>query len=234
MPKLILAPLVAGLLLIRSAAAQDFPDLDSYVEKNLPYALAHAQPRGIPVSICLGQAIVESAYGQSKLAVEGNNHFGMKRGGSWRASVVMMVDDEVDSTGRLRPSRFRAYRSVDDSFLDYAENLATFPVYRKLFSIPKNDYRRWAFGLQKCGYASSPKYAQLLISVIELGGLDRFDLPQKHRGWHHEPMAAWWLDFPVDEPEKPGQNPESPDPAPDERAAMVACFFNEREGAAAL
>ena len=90
---------------IQAAPAQSYPNLENYVSEILPFATAHAQPRGIPVAICLGQAIIESSYGNSKLATEGNNHFGMKKGGSWKSSIVLQVDDEYDGTGNIKPSK---------------------------------------------------------------------------------------------------------------------------------
>lgn len=227
------APVLAAFFCLFGTAmpAQNYPDLEKYVAEKLPFAIAHAQPRGIPIAICLGQAIVESAYGNSKLATAGNNHFGMKKGGSWQASVVMHADDEFGLDGKIKQSKFRAYRSVEDSFLDYAENLKRLSCYRPLFSIPKTDYRRWARGLQRCGYASSPKYAQLLIAVIELGGLQRFDFIEKKDGWSHHPWAHWSVDFPSDEPKKRKNSKKPAGPDPSETGDLVACLFggNERE-----
>ncbi len=217
-----------------AAEAKTLPQIEQYVDEHLPFAEAYAKPRGIPISICLGQAIVESAYGKSPLAAEANNHFGMKRGSTWHSSIVELIDDERDRHGQLVPSKFRKYYSVEDSYVDYCENLARFEVYRSLFSIPKTDYRAWAFGLKRCGYASSKKYSKLLIEVIEKGELYRFDRPRRGElpGTEHEVFRNWRLEKArqTGEKNRPEKAPGSGDPSglpPSED--LVFCRFLSEE-----
>ncbi len=206
--------------------SKNFPNLEKYVAEHLPFAIAHAQTRGIPVAICLGQAIVESAYGESNLAIAANNHFGMKKGDTWKASIVFQLDDEHDSSGKLIPSKFRHYRNIEESYLDYSENLATFSIYKPLFKIPKTDYRAWAVGLQKCGYASSKEYCRLLIDVIEAGKLYEFDLPKNGGQEKREIWWSWWLGPLEIEENKPQPKSKLPEPEPETPTDLLACRMN--------
>jgi len=141
----------------------------SYIESVRGMAVRESMEYCIPASIILGQAILESGSGISPLAKEANNHFGIKCAGVWKGGVYRHDDD--------RPGEcFRKYNSIDESFRDHSLFLARRPRYESLFLLGPTDYRGWAIGLQKSGYATNPKYASLLIKCIEKYGLYRYDV----------------------------------------------------------
>ena len=152
---------------------------DGYVETYKDIAIREMERTGIPASIKLAQAILESDAGRSTLAREANNHFGIKCGGDWNGPTYALTDDETDAKGNPVPSCFRVYRDARRSFVAHSEFL-TDPSrasrYGPLFRIPPTDYERWAWGLQRAGYATNPKYAETLISLIRRHDLDRYDL----------------------------------------------------------
>ena len=121
----------------------------------------------IPASITLSQGILESGNGESRLATKGNNHFGIKCHG-WQGQEIYADDDEENEC-------FRKYRKVEDSFRDHSIFLKKNGRYSFLFELDLNDYVGWAHGLKKAGYATSPNYAEKLISLIEKYDLSRFD-----------------------------------------------------------
>lgn len=121
----------------------------------------------VPASITLAQGLLESAAGQSTLATQGNNHFGIKCHG-WTGAAVYRDDDRAGEC-------FRAYPSAYDSFEDHSRFLATGQRYKSLFSLRITDYKGWANGLKAAGYATNPRYAQSLIEIVERYGLDQYD-----------------------------------------------------------
>lgn len=135
--------------------------VQNYIEKYKSTALKFEKEYGIPAPITLAQAILESGAGTSSLTKASNNHFCIKAGKGWTGRVHLAWDDETEK------SRFRCYDSADESFLDYAKLLSTSKYYRDLFKINIFDYRGWAHGLKKAGYATSPTYAQALIGLID-------------------------------------------------------------------
>ncbi len=148
----------------------------SYIEQYRSIAVMESIRTGIPASIKLAQGILESGNGQSKLALTSNNHFGIK----WRSGdgdYVEFYDDDKDKQGKLKLSKFIKYDSPEESFRRHSEFLLTNANYRLLFTFDRSDYRSWAYGLKKAGYATNPKYAELLIQIIEDNHLDRFDVP---------------------------------------------------------
>ncbi len=149
---------------------------ESYIEQYRSIAVMESIRTGIPASIKLAQGILESGNGQSKLALMSNNHFGVK----WRTGdgdYVEFYDDDKDKQGRLKLSKFIKYNSPEESFRQHSEFLMTHSNYRVLFTYDRSDYRSWAYGLKKAGYATNPRYAELLIQIIEDNHLDRFDIP---------------------------------------------------------
>ncbi|WP_421750511.1 glucosaminidase domain-containing protein [Croceimicrobium sp.] len=124
---------------------------------------------GIPASITLAQGILESGSGQSKLAKEANNHFGIKCHLDWEGEKVYHDDDEDDEC-------FRKYDQAEDSFRDHSKFLKERSRYAKLFELKSHDYKSWAKGLKKAGYATNPKYADLLIDLIERHKLHKYDV----------------------------------------------------------
>ena len=123
---------------------------------------------GIPASITLAQGAIESDNGNSWLARNANNYFGIKdhKGDSWFGEYVIRADDNPDD-------RFRKYKSVYDSFIDHADFLVEQPRYNSLFE--NTDYKKWAYGLKQAGYATSSTYATDLINIIEKNGLEKYD-----------------------------------------------------------
>ena len=126
---------------------------------------------GIPASITLAQGILESGSGKSKLASEGNNHFGIKCHNTWNGATMHLDDDAPNEC-------FRKYKSAGQSFEDHSLFLKK-PRYQELFTLEITDYKGWAKGLKKYGYATSPTYAENLINLIEKYVLTQFDTEQK-------------------------------------------------------
>lgn len=148
-----------------SASAQD------YISRYRPIAIKEMNTYGIPASITLAQGLLESANGNSTLAREANNHFGIKCTSDWRGDSFYKDDDRIDDC-------FRVYDSPEDSFRDHSEFLLR-KRYATLFELDKDDYAGWAKGLKKAGYATNPRYAELLIDLIERYGLYDYDHGEK-------------------------------------------------------
>lgn len=122
---------------------------------------------GIPASITLAQGILESGSGNSELARKANNHFGIKCHSAWTGKKAYHDDDRKGEC-------FRVYPSARESYEDHSLFLKR-SRYAELFELKIDDYKRWARGLKKCGYATDPSYARRLINLIEENKLDRFD-----------------------------------------------------------
>lgn len=148
---------------------------DQYIKDYALLAVSEMERTGIPASVKLAQAVLESAYGTSSLAQESNNHFGIKCGSSWKGEGTYKVDDDRDSKGRLIPSCFRSYPSPEESFVAHSSFLQTYRRYESLFELDSDDYKGWAKGLKKAGYATSRTYHKDLISIIEKLDLDKYD-----------------------------------------------------------
>lgn len=129
-----------------------------YIERYKTVALQHEAEFGVPASITLAQGILESSVGQSKMALEANNHFGIKAY-HWQGEVYGQSDS-------LRQVGYRKYGAPEDSFLDHAKFL-TGPRYSILYEFDVKDYRSWAQGLRDCGYAEDKDYPNKLINIIE-------------------------------------------------------------------
>jgi len=143
------------------AHAQSKTVVHAYIEKYKSTALKFEKEYGIPAPITLAQGILESGAGTSSLTKASNNHFCIKAGKGWSGRVHLAWDDEIVK------SSFRCYNSADESFRDYAKLLSTSKYYRHLFDLNIYDYRGWAHGLKKAGYATAPNYAQALIGLID-------------------------------------------------------------------
>lgn len=141
--------------------AQSSADIYSYISQYKQIALEQEKQYGIPASITLAQGILESGAGKSSLTRNANNHFGVKAYGGWTGAVYLAWDDEQQK------SRFRKYGSAADSYRDHASFLKNNNRYRSLFSKSVYDYRAWAIGLQKAGYATAGSYAKALIGFID-------------------------------------------------------------------
>jgi LysM repeat protein len=138
-----------------------------YVDNWSDVAVEQMLEYKIPASITLAQGILESGSGSSRLAKEGNNHFGIKCHG-WEGKTMYMDDDEKDEC-------FRVYETAKESYVDHSKFLTGNKRYNILFTYAITDYVSWANGLKTAGYATSPKYADLLISLIEELNLSQYD-----------------------------------------------------------
>jgi len=147
----------------------------AYIKTYLPLAIKEQKRSGIPVSIKLAQAFIESNGGTSILASRANNHFGIKCKSYWTGDRYFYTDDDRDADGNLVPSCFRMYDSASDSFEDHSNFLMQSDRYNELFTYERSDYKKWANGLLKCGYATDSMYANKLIEVIEKYALQQYD-----------------------------------------------------------
>lgn len=142
---------------------------EEYVAQFKVIAINEMHRTGIPASIKLAQGILESGSGNSRLAREANNHFGIKCHKGWTGESVYEDDDAPNEC-------FRKYKDPATSYLDHSSFLMTRDRYAFLFDYDKTDYKRWAHGLKKAGYATNPQYAPLLIGLIERYNLHQYDL----------------------------------------------------------
>ena len=140
-----------------------------YIEQYAATAVREMKATGIPASITLAQGCLESGDGNSTLAREANNHFGIKCHNNWKGKTIRHDDDE-------KAECFRSYASADESYRDHSDFLRYRDRYAFLFNLEPTDYRGWAYGLQKAGYATAQTYAASLIRIIEENGLQRYDL----------------------------------------------------------
>lgn len=156
-----------------------------YIKTYAPLAVIKMHEYKIPASITLAQGILESGSGRSNLARKSNNHFGIKCHAGWEGDQVLHDDDENDEC-------FRKYKFVSSSFNDHSTFLTTRNRYAFLFKIKKNDYKAWAKGLKKAGYATDRKYPQKLISLIETYKLYEFDKVNERdlKKWKKEPIVV--------------------------------------------
>ncbi len=145
-----------------------------YIQQFAALAVQEMERTNIPASIKLAQAILESRYGTSTLAKEGNNHFGIKCHNDWLGETLYLKDDDY-VRGRRVKSCFRVYNNDLDSYIAHSEFLRRYERYSELFELDRTDYKRWAKGLQKAGYASSKRYSKSLIQLIEDLELYQFD-----------------------------------------------------------
>ena len=141
---------------------------ESYIKQYRDLAVEEMKKYRIPASITLAQGLLESGAGQSTLARKSNNHFGIKCGSDWRGKTVSHDDD-------ARGECFRAYKHPKQSYEDHSKFLANRPRYASLFKLEITDYKGWARGLKKAGYATNPRYAEQLIGIIELYDLHKYD-----------------------------------------------------------
>jgi len=153
---------------------------DQYIESYKDLAIVEMHRKGIPASIKLAQAILESQSGTSSFATNSNNHFGIKCKSTWIGEKYYHKDDDRDAKGQLVPSCFRSYERVVDSYVDHSNFLAERGYYSNLWTLPRTDYKAWAIGLQSCGYATDPLYAEKLIKIIEREHLYHFDLVKEN------------------------------------------------------
>lgn len=163
---------------------------EEYIEKYHALAQEHERRYGIPASITLAQGLLESAAGMSELSRKANNHFGIKCH-DWKGATI-----------RYKRDCYRKYRRVEESYHDHSQFLLR-SRYASLFKLKKTDYKGWARGLKKCGYATDPSYAQKLIRIIELYDLNRYvgskgkggedEMPYIDESQRHPVYRSWGL-----------------------------------------
>ncbi len=140
----------------------------SYIASYGDLAVSEMRRTGVPASITLAQGMLESDYGRSALASMANNHFGIKCHDDWKGPTVRKHDD-------TRNECFRKYQRPEDSFYDHSDFLRSGSRYSFLFKLDPTDYKAWAHGLKRAGYATNPDYANLIIRKIEENNLDNLD-----------------------------------------------------------
>jgi len=158
--------LLVALFSVFALSAQ--PHVDAYIKAYGSSAVEEMQRYKIPASITMAQGMLESNYGRSKLATEAHNHFGIKCPPGWEGKSMRHDDDKPQEC-------FKAYKDASESFRDHSLFLAERSRYAALFELRTTDYKGWAKGLSKAGYATNPNYASLLIDLIERYKLDSLD-----------------------------------------------------------
>ncbi|MFM6924916.1 MAG: glucosaminidase domain-containing protein [Ferruginibacter sp.] len=143
--------------------------IEEYVEQFKETAMNEMRRSGVPAAITLAQGILESENGNSELVKKSNNHFGIKCKSNWTGESVTHDDD---ANGEC----FRAYTNASDSYRDHSDFLKNNQRYASLFKLDPTDYAGWAKGLKKAGYATNPRYPELLIKYIEQNNLQQYSL----------------------------------------------------------
>lgn len=144
-----------------------------YISTYKDDAIKEMRHSGVPASITLAQGLLESSNGNSPLATNANNHFGIKCGINWTGETLYQDDD-------IQNECFRKYESAYDSYRDHSTFLKSKPRYTFLFELDRTDYKSWANGLKTAGYATNPKYPELLINLIETNKLYEYDIDKKN------------------------------------------------------
>ncbi|MGB1207072.1 MAG: glucosaminidase domain-containing protein [Chitinophagales bacterium] len=155
---------------IHTACANDDYKAYQYIDSHKNLAIEEMNRMGVPASIKLAQALLETNKGQSRLALEGRNHFGIKCKSYWTGDTIKINDDAPQEC-------FRRYPSVQESYIDHSHFLMyhRYGHYSALFNLEKTDYVSWAYGLQRLGYATNKQYAKGLVSLIRRYQLDQYD-----------------------------------------------------------
>lgn len=162
--------ILCGVMLILPLSAQRRNKAyEDYIKTYREIAVNEMKHYRVPASITLAQGLLESGAGKSSLARRSNNHFGIKCGGNWNGRSVRANDDAPNEC-------FRAYKSVKDSYRDHSKFLSSGARYAFLFRLKITDYKGWARGLKRAGYATDPRYADRLINIIELYDLNKYDM----------------------------------------------------------
>ena len=143
-----------------------------YINNYKDLAVSEMRRTGVPASVTLAQGMIESDFGRSRLAVEGNNHFGIKCHNDWTGPTIRHHDDK-------RNECFRKYKRPEESYYDHSDFLRSGSRYTFLFDLDVTDYKGWARGLKKAGYATNPDYANMLIRKIEENSLMALDQGRK-------------------------------------------------------
>jgi LysM repeat protein len=161
---------IALLTLSSGLRAETKATVEEYIQRFKHIAVREMKRSGVPASITLAQGILESGMGTSILATKGNNHFGIKCHKEWNGKTMKHTDDAPNEC-------FRVYSNAEESYIDHSHFLTSRPRYAELFSLSPTDYKGWAHGLRKAGYATNPRYGDMLIDVIERHQLFAYDQP---------------------------------------------------------
>ncbi len=167
--------LIVGILSLTPKENSTVDALD-YIATYKDLAIAEMYRTGVPASIKMAQALHESNLGKSDLAIHANNHFGIKCKKYWKGGTFYHKDDDFDENGQLIDSCFRSYGISSDSWVDHSNFLRNRSNYVHLFLLDRTNYKAWAIGLQKAGYATDKAYAQKIINKIEAYGLAELDM----------------------------------------------------------
>ena len=159
---------IAVLIFCWGALRAQTISVDDYINTYKNIAIAEMKRSGIPASVTLAQGILETENGNSELVKKSNNHFGIKCKSTWTGETVTHTDDAPDEC-------FRKYARAEDSYRDHSDYLKFSPRYASLFELRPSDYKGWAYGLKRAGYATNPKYPQILITNIERYNLQQYD-----------------------------------------------------------
>ena len=187
---IVLFLMIIGNLFAAAQGTQKKKETLDYIDKYKDVAMKEMVKYKIPASITLAQGILESGNGKSKLATKGNNHFGIKCHSDWRGKTMRMDDDAPQEC-------FRVYKDAEESYRDHSKFLKNSQRYASLFELEITDYKGWAKGLKKAGYATLPTYAPVLINLIETYDLQKYDQmvvkgkfkPKKHKKDEQEVTA---------------------------------------------
>jgi flagellum-specific peptidoglycan hydrolase FlgJ len=157
------------LSVVSKVKAQESYDqrVKDYIEHYKDWAMEEQRRSGVPAAITLAQGIHETSAGTSELALNANNHFGIKCKKEWTGETYAYTDDAPDECFRKYPSAFQSYK-------DHSDYLAGSQRYSALFKLSAKDYSGWCVGLKRCGYATNPKYSQILIKLIEEYNLQQY------------------------------------------------------------
>jgi len=181
-----LTPILFGVIVSMQSAAQYDSTVYGYINSYRDIAIEEMIRTGVPAAITLAQGILEARAGKSELVLKSNNHFGIKCKSTWIGERVYYNDD-------MQGECFRKYTSAVESFKDHSNFLKANTRYAFLFTIDPTNYANWAYGLKQAGYATDPRYAQLLVQCIEKYRLQDYTLlalaitnqPQEQKNLSH-------------------------------------------------
>jgi hypothetical protein len=160
--------ITTAVLLFSSVIIAQKISVEEYINTYKNIAIEEMKRSGIPASVTLAQGILETENGNSDLVKKSNNHFGIKCKSTWTGESVKHTDDAPNEC-------FRKYSKAADSYKDHSDYLKTSPRYASLFQLDPTDYKGWAYGLKRAGYATNPRYPQIVISNIEKYNLQQYD-----------------------------------------------------------
>lgn len=160
--------LIAGIFFLKSSIAQLITK-EQYIEQHKDFAIREMKRMGVPAAITLAQGILETECGNSELVKKSNNHFGIKCKSTWTSTGVSHDDDAPGEC-------FRCYKDAEGSYRDHSNFLRGNDRYGFLFKLDPKDYKAWAYGLKKAGYATNPSYPKILIKNIEENNLQQYTL----------------------------------------------------------